>query len=585
MKLLRRHKDWLMIVIAILAIPFIFYFVRTPDYGAMKQGDLGQIYGRQLSQLEIDANARLGGLAQALGMSDFWETLSLRQPGNGGYGTFAVDLIILRHEAERLGLRPSGAEIADVVRKLPVFQGESGFDITKFSDFVRNGLGPMGLGEEHIEQLARDEICLNEIKELLGAGVTISKDELDENFRRGYDKFFVSVIRFRSTDFENDITIKDEDVQKYYDAHKSELKTDEKRKVEFVRLGLADEPAEYTNLPGPLSRPAYSSAFTDRFIQSLIAAYAATSSFVGSDVTAQLRNEQKTLTGTERIEALQKLADRATDFTQALLEKDADFRQAAAKFQLPVNETGEFTAAAPDSKLKADPQLSAAAFKLSAQEPNSDPVQVADGFYILHLVGVTETRPLTMEEAKPKIVDAIKKSRTRELMSSKGPELANQLREAAKSSAGSDLQAAIQKAGVKAEKLPPFSLFEEETTKSQDNETNQSKEPKSEQVSQGKEPKNEPPSQSKEPKNEPPDLPMIKQAVAFLNAGEISDFVPSAENGFIAILEKRELSDDPNAGEKKAAFEKKLLDNKQRIVLYEWLHERQQAAGLGSRKG
>jgi len=203
----------------------------------------------------------------------------------------------------------------------------------------------------------------------------------------------------------------------------------------------------------------------------------------------------------------------------------------------------------------------------------------------LHLTGITEARPLTMEEAKPKIVDAIKKSRTRELMSTKGSEVANQLREAAKSSAASDLQAAIQKAGVKAEKLPPFSLFEEETTKSQDNETNQSKEPKSEQVSQGKEPKNEPASQSKEPKNEPPDLPMIKQAVAFLNAGEISDFVPSAENGFIAILEKRELSDDPNAGEKKAAFEKKLLDNKQRIVLYEWLHDRQQAAGLGSRKG
>ena len=559
MKLLRRHKDWLMIVIAILAIPFIFYFVRTPDYGAMKQGDLGQIYGRQLSQLEIDANARLGGLAQALGMSDFWETLSLRQPGNGGYGTFAVDLIILRHEAERLGLRPSGAEIADVVRKLPVFQGESGFDITKFSDFVRNGLGPMGLGEEHIEQLARDEICLNEIKELLGAGVTISKDELDETFRRGYDKFFVSVIRFRSADFENDITIKDEDVQKYYDAHKSELKTDEKRKVEFVHLGLTEEPAEYSDLPGPLSQPAYSSTFTNQFIQSLIAA---TPFSFGSDMTAQRRGEQKTLTGPERIEALQKLADRATDFTQALLEKDAGFRQAAEKFQLSVHETGEFTAAAPDPKLKADPQLSAAAFKLSVQEPNSDPVQVADGYYILHLVGVTETRPLTMEEAKPKIVDAIKKSRTRELMSTKGAEIANQLREAAKSSKESDLQAAIQKAGVKIEKLPPFSLFEEETTESQDKETNQ----------------------SKEPKNEPPDLPMIKQAVAFLDAGEISDFVPSAENGFIAILEKREPFADAKAGEKKAAFEKKLLDNKQRIVLYEWLHDRQQAA-LPARKG
>src|SRR5947199_10392865 len=116
MKLLRRHKDWLMIVIAILAIPFIFYFVRTPDYGAMGRSELGKIYGRKLTQMEIDRNARLGGLAQAIGMSDFWETLSLRQPGNNGYGTFAVNLIVLRHQSDRLGLRPSPPDIACVAR-------------------------------------------------------------------------------------------------------------------------------------------------------------------------------------------------------------------------------------------------------------------------------------------------------------------------------------------------------------------------------------------------------------------------------------------------------------------------------------
>src|SRR5438046_10765796 len=133
MKLLRRHKDWLMIFMAILAIPFIFYFVRPPDYGAMKRGEVGQIYGRKLTQVEIDANARLGGLAQALGMSDFWETLSLRQPGNAGYGTFAVNLIVLRHEADRLGLRPGTPAIADAVSKLPAFQAEQAFHLHKFS--------------------------------------------------------------------------------------------------------------------------------------------------------------------------------------------------------------------------------------------------------------------------------------------------------------------------------------------------------------------------------------------------------------------------------------------------------------------
>src|SRR4051794_215572 len=327
MKLLRRHKDWLMIVIAILAIPFVFYFVRAPDYGAMGRGDVGQIYGRKVTQLEIDRNARLGGLAQALGMSEFWETLSLRQPGNAGYATFAVNLIILRHEAERLGLRPDASEIAGVVRKLPAFQGESGFDMKKFTDFVRNALAPMGFGEEHIEQLVRDELSLNEIKQLVDAGISVSPGELDSNFRRSYDKFSVSLVRFQVADFTKNVAVTDEDVQKYYDGHEGELKTDEKRKVQFVQLTLTDE--------------------------------------------------QKKLAGKERIEALQKVSDRATDFTQALLEKGANFKQAAEKFQLPVRETGEFAAAAPDSQLKDNPQVVAASFKLSLQEPNSDPIQVA----------------------------------------------------------------------------------------------------------------------------------------------------------------------------------------------------------------
>jgi len=580
MKALRRHKDWLMIVIAVLAIPFVFYFVQRPDYGAMRSDQFARMYDRNVSMLEAQQIARLLSLAQALGMSEFVQTLA------GGSGLnqnqvavqFIINLLVLRHEAERLGLRPDGSEIADVVRKLPAFQSESGFDMNKFSEFVRNALGPMGLGEEHIEQLVRDELCLNEIKRLLAAGISISKGELDENFQRGYDKFYVNVIRFHSADFDKEITVKDEDVQKYYDAHKTELKTDEKRKVQFVNLGLSED--------------------------------------------------QKKLKGKERIDVLQKLADRATDFTQALLEKGADFKQAAEKFKSPVHETGEFTAAAPDPQLKADAQLGAAAFKLTVQEANSDPIQVADGFYILHLTGITEARPLTVEEAKPKIVDALKKSRDRELMSTKGAEVVQQLREATKS--GQPLEATIQKAGVKSEKLPAFSLFEEETTKSQGKEMDQTEEPKSELSSQdkesknepssqgkepqnelasqgskepkkksasqgkesknelssqGKEPKTEPPSQSKEPKNEPPDLPAIKEAVAFLSPGEISDFSPSGTDGFVAILEKREPFADSEAGEKKAAFEKRLLNNKERIVFYEWLRDRQQAAGLQFSKG
>ncbi|PYJ14998.1 MAG: hypothetical protein DME96_14570, partial [Verrucomicrobia bacterium] len=67
MKLLRKHRDWLMIVIAILAIPFVFYFVQRPDYGAMRGDQFARIYDRNVSLLEAQQMARLFNLAQALG--------------------------------------------------------------------------------------------------------------------------------------------------------------------------------------------------------------------------------------------------------------------------------------------------------------------------------------------------------------------------------------------------------------------------------------------------------------------------------------------------------------------------------------
>ncbi|HEY4757606.1 MAG TPA: peptidyl-prolyl cis-trans isomerase, partial [Chthoniobacterales bacterium] len=396
---------------------------------------------------------------------------------------------------------PSTTEIADAVRKLPAFHGDSGFDINKFNELVQNGLAPLGLAEEHIEQLVRDQLCLSQIQKLLAAGVSLPKSELDENFQRGYDKLQVSLIRFRSADFDKDVKITDEDVQKYYDAHKGELRSDEKRKVEFVQLTLNEE--------------------------------------------------EKKLSGKARIEALQKLADRATDFTQALLEKGADLKEAAAKFQLPVQDTGEFTAAQPDPQLK-DPQLVSAAFKLSEKDPHSDAVQVADGFYILHLTGKSDSRQLALEEAKPKIVDALKKTRTRELISTKGAEMVQQLREAKKS--GQPLDSVVAKAGVKPEKLPAFSLIDEEMEKPEGD-------------------------VQKKPS---PELSTIKDAVALLNAGDVTDFMPSGTDGLIAILEKREPLAE--AGEKKAAFAKRILDNKERIAVVEWLRDRQQAAGLEFKK-
>src|SRR5438045_2735553 len=125
MTLLRRHRQWLMIVIAILAIPFVFYFVQKPDYGAMRSDQFARVYDRNISMVEAQQNARLFDLAHALGMSDFLQSLTAGANNqNQVYVQFILKSLILRHEAARLGIRPSPSEIATRFRDLPESRGE-----------------------------------------------------------------------------------------------------------------------------------------------------------------------------------------------------------------------------------------------------------------------------------------------------------------------------------------------------------------------------------------------------------------------------------------------------------------------------
>ena len=493
-----------MIVIAILALPFCLYFVKS-DTSQIRSDEFIKMYGRKVTLTEARWDAKLFHLSHVLGMTE----LHGLAPGQGNEDqkavTAVINLIVLRHEAERLGISPTHDEIVDAVRNFPALQGPNGFDPAKYDQVEQDVLPSLGFTNEQLEQLARDEFCLKKIKQMVVSGVSLPESESKSNYERLYGKNFLSVVRVHGADFLKEIKVSDEDIKKYYEAHKSELKTEEKRKIEFVKLGLTEE--------------------------------------------------QKKLKDKERIDALQKVADRANDVSQALLEKGADFHQVAAKFQLPVDATGEFTMSAPDPKLKDNPQLSQMAFKLSKDESTSDPIQLPDGFAIVHLAGVVDARPLTLDEAKPKITDQIKTERSREMASAKGRKGAETLRNGLK--AKQPLQFTLEQAGgLKAEKMEPFTLAEEEDEKNP----------------------------SDKAKTESMDLMMIKNIAGQLQPGEVSEFVPWVDGGFIVLMDKREAPDPAKYQETKAKLEENYLKNAREYVFMEWMRDRQRDAGLGRGK-
>jgi hypothetical protein len=312
----------------------------------------------------------------------------------------------------------------------------------------------------------------------------------------------VSVIRFRTDEFAKEVQISEDDVAKYHETHKAQLKSEETRKIKFAALALTQD--------------------------------------------------QKKLQGKERIDVLQKLADKANDFTQALSEKGADFDALATKFQLPPHETGEFTEAVPDPQIKTDPQLARTAFQLTKENPNSDPIQTPDGFYVLHLTDVIPARPLTLEEARPKIAESLQRERLEEMVSTKAGDAARQIREALKS--GKPVDAAMQASGLKAEKLPPFSFAEDTSLAAEKKE--------------------------KPPQTEAPDLPSVKETLSEMNPGEVSNFVRTPDGGLIVIFEQREPIDPTKFAQTKKLIASRYLRNKREIVFYEWLRDRRRAAGI-----
>ena len=208
---MRKHHKVLMIVITVLVcISFSWYWNKT-DFAQMGNGTVGKIYDRNVSQVEYQRNMRLLRLGSQLGMRDLIQELTIgAQSETEAFENFSWNLMVLRHEVEALGIEPTTTEIAKAVKALPAFHSEDGFDLPRYTDFADHALAPMGFSEAQIEELAADQIALEKLKKILSAGVSMPEAEMRKNYEQAYAKMDVSVVRFRSEDFDKEAQVSED---------------------------------------------------------------------------------------------------------------------------------------------------------------------------------------------------------------------------------------------------------------------------------------------------------------------------------------------------------------------------------------
>lgn len=487
---LRKHQQVLMIVITILVIiAFVWLYNGTATVDTTSNLAVGRIYGRPVSVDEFQRDEKKFYLCMELGLFELVQSLA-GMSQRDGTENFIWNSRILKHEARELQVEPTDQEVVARLKELRPFQTDDTFDPQKYALFIERSISPRGFTESQLEELVRDDLRAQKVKKLLGATFETSPAEFRQAYERQFQKMQVSLVRLKRDEFLPKSEPTDEEIAKAFEQTKESLTTEEQRRISVASFLLAEG--------------------------------------------------EKGLKGRERIEVLQKLADRANDLTQAMLENKAGFAENASRFGATVAQAAAFTRSNPDAQFATVPEVPAKAFTLSQEDPNSDVVQSADGFYVLHLEEIIPARPLTADEARPKIIERIKADRSSEAMNLKAAELRNTI--TAELKAGKSFTEAVATTGQKAETFPPFSLSERNV--------------------------------------EAPDSREVMAAAPELKEGELSSFVPTAEGGLLVHLDRREPLDEVKFEKDKATMLEGFNQSKQEIVFQEWLRLRRAAAKL-----
>ena len=182
----------------------------------------------------------------------------------GGRQSFPAKLIlnqligsrIARVEAARLGLTASDAEVASAIRQ-QWSSSDTPFDQKTYEDNVTQQYGSVSAYEESV----RDDLSARKLEAFITSGVTVSEDEVLNDFKKKNTKFDLSYVVVDPTELAKTITPTDAELKDYFEKNKASYYISvPQKKIKYIFINTskigeklpisdADLKAEYDKLP------------------------------------------------------------------------------------------------------------------------------------------------------------------------------------------------------------------------------------------------------------------------------------------------------------------------------------------------
>ena len=165
---------------------------------------------------------------------------------------------IIRSVASDLGLRATDAEVASYIRQQNKAESSGQpFDQARYEQNVTEQFGSV----ENFEQNVRDQISGQKVQAFLTSGVTVSEEEILNDYKRKNTKFDLTYVPISSADLAQTIKPTDEELKDYFEKNKSNYRISvPQKKINYIfvntsklgeKISISDEDlkAEFDKVP------------------------------------------------------------------------------------------------------------------------------------------------------------------------------------------------------------------------------------------------------------------------------------------------------------------------------------------------
>ncbi|MGB7069295.1 MAG: peptidyl-prolyl cis-trans isomerase [Pyrinomonadaceae bacterium] len=248
---LEKTRNFVLLVFAILMVAsLVFFYAPTPS---TVQDSLGR---------SEEVAATVGSRSVTVGELFRQKENYTRNTGGQSLPTKTllsslISARLMGVEAERLGLTATDAEVAAEIRRQ--FKPADGkpFDQNRYEQYALDQAGSVAAFEETI----RDSVSAEKLQAFVTSGVSVSEQELLEDFQKKNTKFDLSYVTINAAELAQTLKPTDEELKEYFEKNKQDYHINvPQKKIQYLfintekigqKLTIPEEDlkAEYDKLP------------------------------------------------------------------------------------------------------------------------------------------------------------------------------------------------------------------------------------------------------------------------------------------------------------------------------------------------